>query len=177
MTTEHQETIQIEFSQPQINPSHLHHTAEGPRAQQRLFQAIIGGGAAAVLGAGVWAAITVATEFQIGWMAVALGLLVGLTVRSLGKGVDNIFGIVGSVWALTACGLGNLLAVCGILSAQEGVPMLTILSALNLDIVGQLMAVTFSPIDLLFYGIAMYEGYRLSFRQLEDPGAIDQLPG
>ena len=51
--------------------------------------------------------------------------------------------------------------------------MLTILSALNLDIIGQLMAVTFSPTDLLFYGIAMYEGYRLSFRQLEDPVATD----
>ncbi len=97
----------------------------------------------------------------------------GLTVRSLGKGIDKIFGIVGSVWALTACGLGNLLAVCGVLSVEESVPLLTILSALNLDIVGQLMAVTFSPTDLLFYGIAMYEGYRLSFRQLEDPVATD----
>ena len=173
MMTEHQETIKIEFSPPQINPSHLHHTVEEPRAQQRLFQAVVGGGAAALLGASVWAAITVATQFQIGWMAVALGLVVGLTVRSLGKGIDKIFGIVGSVWALTACGLGNLLAVCGVLSVEESVPLLTILSALNLDIIGQLMAVTFSPIDLLFYGIAMYEGYRLSFRQLEDPVATD----
>ena len=72
MMTEHQETIKIEFSPPQINPTHLHHTAEGPRAQQRLFQAVVGGGAAALLGASVWAAITVATQFQIGWMAVTL---------------------------------------------------------------------------------------------------------
>ena len=28
------------------------------------------------------------------------------------------------------------------------------------------MVVTFSPIDLLFYGIAVYEGYKLSFRQI-----------
>ncbi len=97
MTTQHQETLRIELSQPQTNPSHLHHTDEGLRAQQKLFQAVVGGGAAALLGAGVWAAITVATDYQIGWMAVALGLLVGLTVRSLGKGIDNIFGIVGSV--------------------------------------------------------------------------------
>jgi hypothetical protein len=29
-----------------------------------------------------------------------------------------------------------------------------------------LMKATFSPIDLLFYGIAVYEGYRFSFRQV-----------
>ena len=28
------------------------------------------------------------------------------------------------------------------------------------------MTITFSPIDLLFYGLAIYEGYKLSFRQI-----------
>ena len=30
----------------------------------------------------------------------------------------------------------------------------------------EIMVATFSPMDLLFYGIAVYEGYRLSFRRL-----------
>ena len=34
------------------------------------------------------------------------------------------------------------------------------------------MVATFSPMDLLFYGIAVYEGYKFSFRQVgpEDLG-------
>lgn len=30
------------------------------------------------------------------------------------------------------------------------------------------MQETFSPMDLLFYAIAIYEGYRLSFREFSD---------
>jgi hypothetical protein len=30
------------------------------------------------------------------------------------------------------------------------------------------MTANFSPIDLLFYGIAIYEGYKLSFRQVTE---------
>ena len=33
------------------------------------------------------------------------------------------------------------------------------------------MKADFSPIDLLFYGIAIYEGYKFSFRQVEAPSA------
>jgi hypothetical protein len=35
-------------------------------------------------------------------------------------------------------------------------------------IVLEIMKETFSPIDLLFYGIAIYEGYKLAVRQVTD---------
>jgi hypothetical protein len=35
---------------------------------------------------------------------------------------------------------------------------------------------TFSPMDILFYGIAVYEGYRLSFREISDKD-LDQMLG
>ncbi len=37
------------------------------------------------------------------------------------------------------------------------------------------MVATFSPIDLLFYGIAVYEGYRLSFRELTERDAEELM--
>jgi hypothetical protein len=30
----------------------------------------------------------------------------------------------------------------------------------------ELMSISFSPMDLLFYGIAVYEGYKFSFRRM-----------
>jgi len=39
-----------------------------------------------------------------------------------------------------------------------------LLSLLTPSLVMELMASTFSLIDLLFYGLAIYEGYRLSIR-------------
>ena len=47
--------------------------------EQNLLMGTVGGLLAALLGAGIWAGVTVATEYQIGWMAVGIGFLVGLT--------------------------------------------------------------------------------------------------
>jgi hypothetical protein len=114
----------------------------------------------------VWAVITVATGYQIGWMAVGVGFLVGFAVRYLGRGIDKSFGVTGAVWSLVGCGAGNLLAVCGLVAKQQNISIGQILGSLNLEIAGAMLAATFSPIDLLFYAIAVYEGYRLSFRRV-----------
>ena len=48
--------------------------------------ALIGGVVAALVGAALWAVITVTTGYQIGFMAIGVGFLVGLTVGHVGKG-------------------------------------------------------------------------------------------
>ena len=118
------------------------------------------------MGAALWAVVTITTGYQIGYIAVAVGFLVGFAMRQFGKGTDQVFGVVGAVLALLGCGLGNLFSACAVLSQQEGIPFFDVLSVLDLEIISELMAATFSPVDLLFYGIAIYEGYKLSFHQL-----------
>lgn len=138
--------------------------------QQNLLLGIASGLMAAFAGAILWAVVTVATGFQIGWMAVGIGFLVGLTVRFFGKGLTKSFGIAGGVLALFGCLLGNILAVCGLLAKSEGEPIVsTTLSILSNPLVAiELMKVTFSPMDVLFYAIAVYEGYKFSFRQVSE---------
>lgn len=162
---------------PPIDPVQLEMAKERLRSEQRLGPAVLAGGAAAAAGAAVWAAITVATGYQIGWMAVGVGFLVGLAVRYFGKGMDRSFGVVGAVWSLLGCGLGNLLAVCGMVSKEQGIPLGFVVRNLNLEIAADMMAATFSPMDLLFYGIAVYEGYRFSFRQLTEEQLQTYLTG
>ena len=53
------------------------------------------------------------------------------------------------------------------MAEAEGMGFFEVLSRLNPAVIGELLFVTFSPIDLLFYGIAVYGGYRLSFRQID----------
>lgn len=135
-------------------------------SEQNLVLAVLAGGAAAFLGASVWAAITMAISYQIGWMAVGIGFLVGFAVRTFGKGIDRSYGVVGAAWSLAGCAAGNLLAVVGLISNQQNIPVIEILKKLNPEIAANLMRATFSPMDLLFYGIAVYEGYRFSFREI-----------
>ena len=136
------------------------------RSRQNLIVAIVAGAAAAVLGATVWAAVTVLTSYQIGWMAVGVGFFVGSAVRLAGKGIDKQFGYLGAGLALGGCLLGNLLSLCVMIAHQESLPLLTVLTHLNPAAVPELMAMAFHPMDLLFYAIAVYEGYRFSFRNI-----------
>lgn len=124
---------------------------------------------AALAGAIVWAAITVATKFQIGWMAIGVGCLVGYAVRLLGKGVVKKFGIIGGAFSLLGCLLGNLLSGCGFLAQEHSVPVLQVVWAVvKTPALGfELLKATFSPMDVVFYIIAVAQGYQFAFRRIK----------
>jgi hypothetical protein len=143
------------------------------RAQQNLPVAILAGSGAAIAGGILWAVVTVVTDFQIGWMAVGVGFAVGYAVR-LGKGLDKSFGILGAALALAGCLLGNFFALIGFVSKQEHLGLFQTLSAIDFTKIPELMISASSPMDLVFYAIAVYEGYRFSFRRItqEDLNAV-----
>jgi antitoxin component YwqK of YwqJK toxin-antitoxin module len=138
------------------------------RKQQDPVLAAVGGLSAAILGAIIWAIITVATNYQIGYMAIAVGLLVGFAVRYFGAGVDKYFGYIGAVLALVGCALGNLLSQIIFAADAESVGYMDILVMLNFDLIVLIFEETFSPMDVLFYGIAAYEGYKFAFRKITE---------
>jgi hypothetical protein len=126
----------------------------------------------------LWAVVTVSLKYQIGWMAIGVGALVGYAVRILGKGVTTTFGGIGGAFALLGCLLGNLLSTCGFLAAQESVPFLQVAGAsiMHPSLALELLTATFSSMDLVFYGIAVYEGYKFSFRQLTADDVAQPAP-
>lgn len=129
----------------------------------------------AVVGAILWGVITVATKYQIGYMAVAVGFLVGYGNRYFGKGIDPVFGIVGGVFALIGCVFGNYISLIGFASQEFGVSFSTALGVIPF---GEAMSAVFSEIDgfdILFYGLALYEGYRFSFRQITEDDLKNHL--
>lgn len=149
-----------------IDPAQAQYLEQQLASQQNLIAGLLGGAAASAFGAAAWAGITVASEYQIGFMAIGVGFLVGFAVRFAGKGVTSVFGVVGAFFALLGCLVGNLLAVTAVAAGNEGLGLIEVLPQLTPVIALDLMIAWFTPIDLLFYAIAVYEGYRLSFRQV-----------
>ncbi len=168
MTEDTNQPVPEPTATPVIDQMKLQMYMQEVRDNQNLSMALLGGAAAAVIGASLWALITSVTGWQIGFMAVGVGILVGYVVQKAGKGVDMSFGLVGAVMSLLGCLGGNLLVVCVQLADQEGIGVFETVSGLDLDLAIELMTVTFSPMDLVFYGIAVYEGYRFSIRQLTE---------
>ncbi|WP_445747293.1 hypothetical protein [Polaribacter sp.] len=134
------------------------------KSEQELPKAIIAGIVVGIIGALLWGTITVITEYQIGYMAIAIGAAVGFTLRYVGKGIDQIFGIVGGTIALLSCLLGNFFSIIGFIANGEGLGYFETLYLFDYAQLIPIMMEIFSPMDLLFYGIAAYEGYKFSFR-------------
>jgi antitoxin component YwqK of YwqJK toxin-antitoxin module len=136
------------------------------RDYQDFPSAIIGGLLLTLVGALIWAAITVITEYQIGYMAIGIGLLIGFGIRYFGAGVDQKFGLLGGALALLSCLMGNFFAQIGFLAQSENITYLQALRLFDYNYLPSVLSETFSPMDLLFYGFAIYEGYRFAFRAI-----------
>jgi len=131
---------------------------------QDIVYALVGGLFVAIIGALLWALITVSTEYQIGYMAIGIGLLVGFGVRYFGAGINIEYGIIGGALALFSCLLGNLFSQVGFFAHEQHLSYFQTISLLDFNTILLIFEETFSPMDLFFYGIATWEGYRFAFR-------------
>ena len=138
------------------------------QAKQSLSVALVAGITAAVVAALVWALITMTTSYHAGWMAVGVGFLVGGAVRMMGRGVDKSSGYLGAAVSVLGCLLGNLLSACAVVAVQENLSALSVLTHICSKpvIIPAATIATFQPLDLLFWAVGIYAGYRLSFRRV-----------
>ena len=138
------------------------------------FLGLLAGFVAALVGAFIWAVITVVTGFQIGFMAIGVGLLVGFAVRIAGQGYGTLYGFTGAWLALFGCLLGNLWTIAGILAQQPDVEVGAFEIGWNIlwnfTAWPELLSMTFSFMDLIFYAIAVWEGWKFASLDGEDFG-------
>ena len=152
--------------EPEISDQQAQMALEVLRGEQNLVNGAVAGLLTSLAGAGIWAGVTIVTEYQIGWIAVGIGFVVGYAVRLAGKGIDPAFGVIGGAYALFGCAMGNVATITYFISINEGVPFVDILTQLDLAIVTDMLTSTFEIMDVVFYGIAVYFGYKYAFRQI-----------
>ncbi|MBC8009690.1 MAG: hypothetical protein H7067_06305 [Burkholderiales bacterium] len=126
---------------------------------ENLALGVIAGIAAMLVGTAIWVGVTVGTGYQIGYLAVGVGFLVGISMR-LGRGYSPIFSVIGATLGLLGCALGNLFTGCVLVAGEVGGTFGTVVSGLDVEMVGQIMGAMFSPIDLLFYALAAMAGWK-----------------
>ena len=136
------------------------------QSNQNFTYAVIGGLLAAFIGAIIWGTISLAMKAQIGYMAIAMGIFVGYAVRFFGAGIEYKFGFLGAGLSLLACLLGNLFAQVGFLAKEYSYEYFEALSYLDFSITMSILTESFSPVDLLLYGLAIYGGFMLSYKRI-----------
>ena len=130
-------------------------------SDSNFIMGLIGGGVAMLVSAAIWGAVTYFTEYQIGWMAIGVGFLVGIAVKFFGKGKTPIYGISSAVLALIGCVLGNLIFYSGFIAREQGASFLEVFFYFLLTPAAliEVFSVAFEFMDIIFYGIAAWVGF------------------
>jgi hypothetical protein len=146
----------IEPSVPQPTPA-----IEPLETESNLLRGLIGGGVAMLVSAIIWGLITYFTEYQIGWMAIGVGFLVGIAVKFFGRGKTPLFGISSAVLALIGCVLGNLIFYSGVIAREQGASFFEVFFFFLVTpaAVLELFSLAFQFMDVLFYVLAAWVGY------------------
>ena len=133
-------------------------------ARENVALVVAVGFIAMLVGAALWALVTVLTQMELGLMAIVVGFIVGLGIQKVRKRPNRNFGILGAVLALIGCLLGNALSFVAFAAQQSGGSFADVLMTVNPAGLLSVMARNFEAMDLLFYGIAVYEGFKFGSR-------------
>jgi hypothetical protein len=138
-----------------------HPVIEQLEDQPNLLMGLTGGGVAMLVSAIVWGTITYFTEYQIGWMSIGVGFLVGIAIKFFGRGKTAAFGMAGAVLAFAGCLLGNLIFYSGVISREENISFLEVFFIILQDpaVLIDIFIVFFDIMDIFFYALAAYAGF------------------
>ncbi len=126
---------------------------------------ILAGLVAAIVGALIWMGVAVGTGLHVGYVALAVGALVGYAIRLAGKGSTPVFGVAGAVLTLLGCVGGETLTVIQLAAnnAQKG--FFDVVGSVDFSLLLPAIFEHASPITYFIYAIGIYEGYKLSIRR------------
>lgn len=92
----------------------------------------------------------------------------GFAMRQ-GKGIRPVFGLLGAALALISCVLGDFLSIIGFAAKDYDMTFFEVLAGVDYGEIFSVMVKNVVSMSALFYGIAVYEGYKLSFRAQKHP--------
>lgn len=152
--------------------------AEQYRVAEALIdeQSFVNGLAAAVTatiaGALGWGAISVATGYMIGWVAIGLGVLVGYGMQVFGKGLTAKYSAASALLAVIGCLSGNLAAAVMFEIKNYGASVEEIFAGLTIDDIIAFYTETLEIMDLVFWALALGAAWSFAQRKLTPEEAL-----
>ena len=107
----------------------------------------------ALLGAGIWCGVTVATEYEIGWIAWGLGALAGGGMLLGNGGPDARAGVLAALISLVGILAAKVMLIIYILGPEV---------AEDAGFLAEFVASILHPMDLLFAGLAVASAYKIA---------------
>lgn len=131
-------------------------------ADQGVSRALGSALASAAAGAAAWGLLSIPADHGAGFLALVVGLMVGMSVRIRGRR-SRIFGIIAGVVTVLGSALGAILATC-VLTARHVEDGLSAVIGLFTDpgALGSALFLYYGWVDLAFAAVAVYIAARLA---------------
>jgi len=127
--------------------------------------AVAGGLAAALLGAVIWAAITVITNMEVGYVVVGIAFMVGWAVKTFGRGSETAYGIVGALCTIFGIVAGKVFTLVWLVASANSLPIIDVVSKMDWSKAANVIGTNLGPIDFIFAALALSLGFKYSKRK------------
>lgn len=130
------------------------------RRRSSIPRALIAGAIAAAMTGIFWALVIAVFNRRVGFLAIGVGFAVGFSVRHFGRGRTEVFGVIAMLLAMMGCAIGDILGGIVLVAESAGVPLAHLLSRLNGGYLADIFRLMFTPMDIIFYLIALFTSYK-----------------
>lgn len=125
-------------------------------AQQNFAAAIIIGAGATVLAAALYGILTAIWNFSYGFVAAAIGIIIGISMQYLGRGIETKFAVAAFLYTIAGCVLGNLFRVIMSMSIGSATSPLEVWRTNEFSLLAGRAQSYISLIDLVFWFVAVW---------------------
>jgi len=135
-------------------------------SEQNFAAAVIAGAVATVLAAAGFGAIVATWSFAYGFAAAGVGVVIGLSMGFLGRGIETKFAVAAALFTMIGCALGNFFwVIIDLAQATRTSPVDVLRNNAFPDLLSAAVAHGFS-IYLFYWFIAVIAAVFLSRRSL-----------
>ena len=135
-------------------------------SEQNFAAAIIAGAAATILAAAAFGIVVATLTFTYGFAAVAVGIVIGLAIGFLGRGISTKFAVAAAVFVMIGYVLGNLSWVIMDLAQARGTSPIDVLGNNSFPALARQAVADGFSIYLLYWFVAIIAAVFLSRRAL-----------
>jgi hypothetical protein len=140
--------------------------AEKLISEQNFAAAVIVGAVATLLAAVAYGIIVATWPFSYGFAAAGIGVVIGISMQFLGRGISMKFAAVATVYTIAGCLLGNLFRVIMEQVRGTGTSPIDLLRNNSLSTLAEWSVSYVSLIDLVYWFVAVVAAVFLAKRPL-----------
>ena len=135
-------------------------------SEQNFAAAVIVGAVATLLAAAAYGITVVTWDFSYGFAAAGVGIVIGLSMGFLGRGISMKFAVAATLYTITGCVLGDLFRVIIELAQATATSPIDVLRNNSISVLAERSMYNVSFIDLVYLFVAVFCAVFLAKRPL-----------